>query len=187
MLVSMETVLALDEYEGANPEMVQLKINGIESAIRAYTNNNFIVRGARIKAASSNGLLRGSSPYIKGGDRVQIVKSGLINENGALISVGMNDGLYDVMAVEDDYISLDETLYNADFNDVFLVRYPEAIKAGVIELLKWDATGRDKVGVASESISRHSVSYYQFSDSEMLMGYPSSLMGFLKPYVKARF
>lgn len=187
MVIDLETVLALDEYEGANPEAIKIKLDGIESAIRAYTNNSFIVRGARIQAASSNGLLRGASPYIKAGDRVQIVKSGSFDENQRLIPVGMNDGLYDVESVEDDYIALDETLYNADFNDVFLIRYPEAIKAGVIELLKWDANGRDKVGVASESISRHSVSYYQFSDSEMLMGYPASLMGFLKPYVKARF
>ena len=56
-----------------------------------------------------------------------------------------------------------------------------------MDLLKWEATGRDKVGVASETISRHSVSYYQFNDSEMVMGYPASLMGFLKPFVKARF
>ena len=188
MLVDIDDVLALDEYEGADPEAVKLKINGIESAIRAYTNNDFTVRGARIIAPSADGLLRGASPYIQVGDRVQVVASGFVDD-GRFLSVrnDMNVGLYDVASVSDEGIALDRTLYRADFNDVFLVRYPAAIVAGVMELMKWEASGRDKVGVSSESISRHSVSYYQFSDAEMLMGYPASLMGFLKPFVKARF
>lgn len=188
MLIAVEDVLSLSEYEGADPEEVKRKILGIESAIRAHTNNNFIVRGARITAPSSDGLLRGTSPYIKGGDRVQIVRSGILDdESGLFVPNDMNAGLYDVVAVESGYVSLDETLYNADLNDVFLVRYPAAIVTGVLDLLKWEASGRDKVGIASENISRHSVSYYQFSDSEMLMGYPAAIMGFLKPYMKARF
>lgn len=187
MLIDIADVLALDEYEGANPEAVKLKIEGIESAIRAYTNNDFIIRGARIQAPSSSGLLRGTSPYIKAGDRVQVVRSASADADGIVAFNDMNAGLYDVVAVEDGYIALDEMLYNAEVNDVFLVRYPAAIVAGVFDLLKWEASGRDKVGVSSETISRHSVSYYQFGESEMLMGYPASLMGFLKPYMKARF
>lgn len=192
MLVDIEDVLALPEYEGADPDILARKILAIESAIRSYTNNSFIVRGARIIAPSSDGKLRGISPYIIGGDRVMIAKSGFHNPTGfaeRLKPIGMNDGLYDVISVEADlhYTAVDATLHDADYNDVFLVRYPEAIKAGVMDLLKWEATGRDKVGVSSETISRHSVSYYQFNDSEMVMGYPASLMGFLKPFVKARF
>lgn len=187
MLIDVEDVLALDEYAGADPEEVKRKIDGIESAIRAYTNNDFIVRGARITAPSTDGLLRGTSPYIKGGDRVQIVKSGNFDESGWFMTNDMNVGLYDVESVADGYTALDDTLFNADQNYVFLVRYPAAIVAGVFDLLKWEASGRDKVGVSSETISRHSVSYYQFNDSEMVMGYPAALMGFLKPYVKARF
>lgn len=188
MLIDVDDVLALDEYAGADPDDVKRKIDGIESAIRAYTNNDFIVRGARVTAPSTDGLLRGTSPYIKGGDRVQVVGSGFMDDaSGLFIRNDMNVGLYDVESVEDGYIALDATLFNADVNDVFLVRYPAAIVAGVFDLLKWEASGRDKVGVSSETISRHSVSYYQFGDSEMVMGYPAALMGFLKPYVKARF
>lgn len=187
MLVSVEEVMQLEGYEGADPEAVKRKINALESTIRAYTNNKFTVRGARIIAPSTDGLIRGTSPYIKGGDRVLVTRSGNIEPDNTLAPVGMNDGLYDVVSVEDSYTALDETLYDAGLNDVFKVEYPEAITAGVLDLLKWEATGRDKVGVSSESISRHSVSYYQFSDSEMLMGYPAALMGFLKPFVKARF
>lgn len=188
MLVSIEDVMQLDEYPGANPEDVKRKINAIESAIRAYTNNSFIVRGARIEAPSSDGAIQGTNPYIKAGDRVFITMSGNVADDGRTLSAsGMNDGLYDVSSIEGGATVLDAELYDADVNNAFKVDYPEAIKAGVLDVLRWEATGRDKVGVSSESVSRHSVSYYQFNDSEMVMGYPAALMGFLKPFVKARF
>jgi hypothetical protein len=65
--------------------------------------------------------------------------------------------------------------------------YPMDVKMGVINLLKWEVTNRDKVGVASESISRHSVTYFDMTGDNSTMGYPKALMGFLKPYMKARF
>ena len=82
MLVEIEDVLALPEYQGADPDVLTRKILGIESAIRSYTNNSFIVRGARLNAPSRDGKLRGISPYIKGGDRVMIAKSGFVNPTG---------------------------------------------------------------------------------------------------------
>ena len=66
-------------------------------------------------------------------------------------------------------------------------QYPMDVKMGVVNLLKWEATNRDKVGVASESISRHSVTYFNMDGDNSIMGYPRSLMGFLRPYMKARF
>ena len=65
--------------------------------------------------------------------------------------------------------------------------YPMDVKMGVVNLLKWDLNMRDKVGVASESISRHSVTYVDQTGMNTVMGFPVSLMGFLKPYKKARF
>lgn len=187
MLVEVEDVLNLAEYQGADPDEVKRKILGIESAIRAYTNNDFTVRGARFYAPTLDGKLVGNSPYIKAGDRVQIVSSGFLDGDRLFVPNGMNNGLYDVLSVSEGITEVDGDLFTMDFNDVMLVRYPAAITSGVMDLLKWEAKGRENVGVASESISRHSVSYYQFSDSEMLMGYPAALMGFLKPYMKARF
>lgn len=190
MIVELETVLATPEYKDADPNTVKRKLLGVESAIRAYTNNNFIVRGARINCLSRDGLLWGTSRYIVEGDRINIVRSGMNDtDRDFIVRDDVNVGLYDVVSIdlERDVMTLDDCLFDADFNDVFLVKYPEAIKAGVLELMKWESTGRDKVGVSSETISRHSVSYYNFSDNEMLMGYPAALMGFLKPYIKARF
>lgn len=65
--------------------------------------------------------------------------------------------------------------------------YPMDIQMGAVNLLKWDLERRDKVGVASESISRHSVTYFDMSKDNSAMGYPSALLGFLKPYKRARF
>ena len=67
------------------------------------------------------------------------------------------------------------------------VKYPADIKIGVVNLLKWELDNREKVGIASETISRHSVTYVDQTAANTLMGYPASLMGFLKPYHKARF
>ena len=65
--------------------------------------------------------------------------------------------------------------------------YPMDVKMGVINLMKWELNNRDKVGVASESISRHSVTYFDLTGDNSTMGYPKALTGFLKPYMKARF
>lgn len=65
--------------------------------------------------------------------------------------------------------------------------YPMDVKMGVVNLLKWELNMREKVGVASESISRHSVTYVDQTGENTLMGYPVALMGFLKPYRRARF
>lgn len=65
--------------------------------------------------------------------------------------------------------------------------YPMDVKMGVINLMKWELNSRDKVGIASESISRHSVTYFDMTGDNSAMGYPKALTGFLRPYMKARF
>lgn len=66
-------------------------------------------------------------------------------------------------------------------------QYPMDIKMGVVNLMKWELGNREKVGVASESISRHSVTYFDMTGGNSIMGYPAALMGFLRPYMRARF
>ena len=65
--------------------------------------------------------------------------------------------------------------------------YPMDVKMGVVNLMKWELDNRDKVGVQSETISRHSVTYFNMDGDNSIMGFPKALMGFLKPYMKARF
>lgn len=43
------------------------------------------------------------------------------------------------------------------------------------------------VSIQSETISRHSVTYFNMEGDNSSMGFPKSLLGFLKPYMKARF
>lgn len=68
-----------------------------------------------------------------------------------------------------------------------IVVYPADIKMGAVNLMKWELNNRDKVGVSSETISRHSVTYFNMDGDNSIMGYPKSLLGFLRPYKKARF
>lgn len=65
--------------------------------------------------------------------------------------------------------------------------YPPDIKMGIVNMLKWDLENRDKVGIASETISRHSVTYFDMNGDNSTMGFPKALLGFLKPYMRARF
>lgn len=67
------------------------------------------------------------------------------------------------------------------------IAYPADVKMGVVNLLKWEQNNREKVGVASETISRHSVTYVDMKADNTAKGYPAHLMDFLKPYMCARF
>ena len=76
------------------------------------------------------------------------------------------------------------------FNSIDLVtkvEYPANVIQGVVNLLIWDQTNKKKVGIKSETLSRHSVTYYDQDVNNQVMGYPVSLLGFLSPYMKARF
>lgn len=173
-------ILSVDEVRGLCPgmtdEAIQTQLDAIEGIIRAYTNNNFQVRMARFEAASEEGyFLGGSSPYIKDGDTVQISQS------------GVNDGLYTVAFTTDGSTQLDREIFAAPRNLVTKIEYPAAVKAVARNLLKWEVENRAKVGIKSETLSRYSVTYAEQDASNQVMGYPVSLLGGLKPYMRARF
>ena len=100
----------------------------------------------------------------------------------------MPDALVTVASVSDDgKVTVNEEVFDESGVVVTKVKYPHDVKMGVMYLLKWELNSREKVGVSSETISRHSVTYESMTDDNSLMGYPAMLMGFLKPYRKARF
>ena len=68
-----------------------------------------------------------------------------------------------------------------------VINYPADVKMGVVNLMKWELKHREKTGVESESISRHTVTYYKMDKENSELTYPASMLGFLKPYRKARF
>ena len=175
MIITADKLLRLPEFKGQSEETIKDMLSAVEYRIRAYTNNNFQNRAVRLNGASLVDKLLVTSPYLKKGDTVQITKS------------QVNDGLYTIKDVGLDFIRIDGTLYNVPNNLITKVEYPQDVKQGVIDLMKWEMTNRDKVGLKSETISRHSVTYYDQDVNNSVMGYPVSLMGFLKPYMKVRF
>ena len=175
MIVAVENVMKLPEFVGQTESVIAEKLEAIELLIRAYTNNNFQNRYVRFAAASLGNRLLGASDFLKVGDTVQISQS------------QVNDGLYAITELGDDFIRVDRELYRVDSNLVTKVEYPADVKSGVIDLLKWEIANRSKAGIQSETLSRHSVTYFNQDANNQVMGYPVSLLGFLKPYIKARF
>lgn len=159
-------------------QVLETQLQALELMIRAYTNNNFQIRAFRAVAVamSEHDLLCNGMVPFRAGDTLQITDSEL-----------MSDVLVTVAAVEGNTVTVNEDLYDESGVVITKVKYPADVKVGVANLLKWELENRDKVGVASETISRHSVTYFNMDGDNSTMGYPRALMGFLKPYMKARF
>ena len=167
--------ITTDESE----QVLEGKLQALELLIRAYTNNNFQVRAFRaVAVATSDGnkLLFNSPIPFKVGDTLQITESDF-----------MQDELFTVSAVDESSITVSGEVIDESGVVVTKVKYPMDVKMGVVNLMKWELDNREKVGVASETISRHSVTYVDQTGDNTVMGYPVALMGFLKPYRKARF
>jgi len=175
MIVPVEELTSMTEFSGKTETELKNKLKAVEQLIRAYTNNNFQNRNIRFSARSLKDRVFGTSPFLKVGDTVQISQS------------KVNDGLYTITEIGDDFIRLDAELFQNDLNLITKVEYPVDIKAGVISLMVWEVQNRQKVGIKSETLSRHSVTYYDQDANNQVMGYPVALLGFLKPYIKARF
>ena len=170
MIISIDELKSYSDLSNVPDAELTMMCEGIEDFITKYTNNNFVVRNTSFVTPITDGRLETVSPLVKVGDTVLITNS------------TYNDGVYTVIDTDG---TLNKDLLDDDNNKVTLVKYPPAIKLGVVKLLQYNAKMDSKVGISSESISRHSVSYAQPS-SDAVCGYPSSLMSFLKPFMKAR-
>ena len=129
----------------------------------------------RLTAPVIDGKIQGHCPYFKVGDTVQISQS------------KVNDGLFEITEISEAELKVSGDLYDTPCNTLTKIIYPADIRKGVIDLMIWEKKNRAKVGVKSETLSRHSVTYYEQDAENQVMGYPVSLLGFLKPYVKPRF
>lgn len=175
MILSVDELMVLPEFANQDVNLLQKKLDALEILIRKYTNNNFQNRNVRFYADSEGKVLNGVSPFLKVGDTIQVSES------------GVNDGLYVITAVGSDSITVDRDMFTVVWNMVTKVEYPIDIQMGIINLMKWEVTNRNKVGIKSETLSRHSVTYYDQDVNNQVMGYPVTLLGFLEPYKKARF
>jgi hypothetical protein len=174
------TVAELRQFVTTDEEdqALEARLQALELLIRAYTNNNFQQRGFRVEADIRGGVFMSESliPFAVG-DTVMISQSDL-----------QSDCLCTVKEITDDTtFTVNESCADDDCILVTKVVYPADVKLGVANMLKWQLDNGDKVGVASETISRHSVTYFDLSGDNSAAGFPKALTGFLRPYMKARF
>lgn len=175
MILAVKDVMHIPELRNQTESELTGKLEAIERMIRAYTNNNFQNRNVRFVAESRGDRLLGTSAFLRAGDTIQITQS------------KVNDGLYVIVEMIGDVIRVNKDLFHVSENLVTKIEYPPDVKEGVLSLLKWEVENRKKAGIQSETLSRHSVTYITQDASNQVMGYPAMLMGFLKPYMKARF
>ena len=173
MIISVEEAKELVTFDNWTDAKIERKLKAIEQVIRTYTNNNFQARAYRRTADILGSLFVADSliPFDVG-DTVQISESSL------------NEGLFTIAEVDEATFNVNESV--KDENDVLVTKvvYPEDVIDCCINMLEWDNSNRSKVGIKSETLSRHSVTYED--SNSFYMGYPKGLLGCLDLYKKAR-
>jgi len=174
MIISVEKAKALINFGGWTDEKIEMKLKAVEQTIRAYTHNNFQDRGYRVQASIADGVIMSDTPVpFSVGDTVQISES------------QYNGGLYTITEITDTTCTVSENI--KDENDVLVTRvvYPADVIDCCLNLLEWEKKHRGKVGIKSETLSRHSVTYED--SASLFMGYPVGILGGVRLYKKARF
>lgn len=172
MIITVNDLKQRIECGNATDEQITVKLEAIEMVIRKYTNNNFQERGVRLVGQSSGTKVYGVPQYFNIGDTVQVSGS------------QVNDGLYQIVSVGADHIELDKPLLTANVNVVTKIKYPADVVQCAVDLYQWKRNMGEKVGIKSETISRHSVTYED--SASLFMGYPVGILYGLNLYKKAR-
>lgn len=176
MIISVEKAKSLITFpESWTDEKIRMKLTAVEQTIRAYTNNNFQDRDYRRTADIVGGLfvVEALTPF-QIGDTVQISESTL------------NKGLFTVASADDSTFAVEEAVKDEKDILVTKIEYPADVVACCCSLMEWEVNNRGKVGIKSETLSRHSVTYFDQDANNQVMGYPVSLLGCLRAYRKAR-
>ena len=172
MIISVSEVKQLIDVKDWTDLKIEKKLKAIEQTIRSYTNNRFQNQNVRFTCPVVEQNLHGVHSALQVGDTVQITES------------MFNEGLYVIKTIDDSMIEADTSLLEEARVLVTKIEYPEDVVDCCINLLEWEINNRSKVGVKSETLSRHSVTYED--SATMVDGYPKSLLGCLKPYRKCR-
>jgi len=177
MIISVEELkqyITTDKTDQVLEDMLQ----ALELTIRSYTNNRFHqMPSVMVEADVVGGVFAATSVPFAVGDTVQVSYG----------KKAMDCGLYTIKEITGNTFTVNEGFPDIPGVKVCKVKYPADVKMGVVNMLKWDLENRGKVGIQSETISRHSVTYFNMDGDNSSMGYPKALLGFLKPYKKARF
>lgn len=176
MLMSVEE-LKMYLSTSDSDEAIKAKLCAMEALIRSYTNNRFYANPRKAVAGVVNNgeITSNEDVHFAAGDTIQ----------ATLGKCAKDGGIYTIKTVNEKKFTVEEEI--SDMAAHFIkVSYDMNIKMGVVNLMKWEIASRNKVGIASETISRHSITYLNMDGDNSLMGYPRSLLGFLKPYRRAR-
>lgn len=166
----LKEIIETDEKDA----VLAMRLNAIEQSIRSYTNNSFINRGTLQEATVLNGALLTECDDFKKGNTVE------------LFYTRASNGLYVISeVVAPCSYTLDSDCPDCE-GKVALVSYPADVLFGAAMMIQYDIDNAGREGVASETISRHSVSYVALGDSNSLMGYPTKLTSFLRPYRRVK-
>ena len=175
MIISVEKAKTLIDFGDWSDEKIEMKLKAVEQTIRAYTNNNFQDRGYRVRADIRSGKIVSAFIPFDIGDTIQISESQL------------NKGLFTVEYASGIAFTVNEELKDEEAVLVTKIVYPADVIDCCVNLLEWEKQNRRKVGIQSETLSRHSVTYFNQDAGNQVMGYPVSLLGCLKAYRKARY
>lgn len=186
MLITVEELRKYINTEETD-EMLAAKLSALELTIRRYTNNNFQSRGFRVTADIRAGVFTSEAliPF-EVGDTIMVSGSDL-----------QSDCIATVTEVNDLTFTTDGDW--ADDDDVLVTKvvYPIDVKLAAANIIDWqlrnqavNSGDKSQAPVASETISRHSVTYATDAteaDLSVDFGVPKKLVACLKLYKKARF
>lgn len=175
MIISVEKAKELIQIpENWTNEKLERKLKAIEQTIRRYTNNNFQDTAFRVTADIVGGLF--------GADRIAHFA---IGDTVQISETWVNKGLYTIASCDDTTFTVEEDVLEEDAVLVTKIDYPEDVVDCALNLLEWDINHRDKIGVKSETLSRHSVTYED--SASMFNGYPKGILNAVDLYKKVRF
>lgn len=151
--------------------VLKARLDSIETSIRNMTHNRFQDKRFRALGNIKNGVILTCEGLFEQGDTITI-----------------DDDLRVIVAVNGGELICDEPLVDRTNALITKVVYPKDIKMGVVDVISWIlANPSTKAGIASETLSRHSVSYQGNTEFDSSIGCPVRLLSFINQYKKARF
>ena len=173
MLISIEELRKIVETDESDYAL-SVRLSAIEAKIRTYSNNHFMVKGTTVAVTIKDGAVICNPGIFRPGQTVE------------LMHTKASDGVYTLICRTNDGFRLAGDLLDGDAGTMTLVRYPQDVVMGAVDMLQYDKSIEGLENVASESISRHSVTYRNPESAASLMGYPMHVISFLKPYRRAK-
>lgn len=172
MLIKVEEVKEMDRFKKYSEDDITRKLKKIEYAIRSYTHNQFLSKTIRF--------------YSKIEDNKILLDTELIRaEDTILIRDFANYDIFVVKKIDNGKIEVGEDIYNSNESFIAKVVYPFDIIEGALDVLEWDLKMRNKVGIKQESISRHSVTYFDNDSSNTVNRLSSCIIWFFNTIYKS--